>query len=245
MASVSEAIGRVEELASNAAEVAAKEAGSAALCASDYKTAVQAVQSAWRRVVQQYGRKPSPCQTDTCRMWTLLHIMSLRPMFAEPRGAGSHSNGHTMGLLPAIRAFLGRFFGCRTCRDHFLKSYIAEEHGVLEAALRQDGAALYFWRLHSAVSERVASEGGCRADRRWPPGDLCPSCWPPGEGPSLVNETAVVAHLSEHFWPHPPAAEESLGKLVTGAAAKKAQIPKRPSRRVDAIRNKRKPSGEL
>mmetsp|Transcript_67063 Transcript_67063/g.178894 ORF Transcript_67063/g.178894 Transcript_67063/m.178894 type:complete len:492 (+) Transcript_67063:561-2036(+) len=118
--------------------------------------------------------KRSACKTDTCRVWALLHVISVG--YAEnPKPTTAAS------LLEASRNFLARYFSCRICRDHFLNAY--DENFFGRDAAAADGPALFWWRLHNAASARIAAEGGCGVDRRWPPSDECPECWLPEEQP--------------------------------------------------------------
>merc|ERR1712125_220665 len=73
-------------------------------------------------------------------------------------------------LLDVVRKFIEEYFKCMYCRRHFLEQFDNGSYGLAFARRDPAQAVLYFWRLHSAVSVRVASEHGCNTiDRRWPP----------------------------------------------------------------------------
>lgn len=170
----------------------------------------------------KYGPEPLPaaCSTETCKVWTLFHVLSLAP-----------GEGHE-GALPAtetvsrIMAFVEAWFTCRHCRDLAMQQWAARAYGRNRLIKDPRKMPIWLWRLHNAVSVRVAAERGCaNIDWRWPPADACPACWkrsvkewavlgesarllkPVGTGysapvlfPATPNETAVYAYLAGAFW---------------------------------------------
>jgi hypothetical protein len=119
------------------------------------------------------------------------------------RGEGTQRSEAEDGnavVFDALTAFLRRYFTCRNCRQHFLEQVEAEEYDL--AAARAPDApprmlALWWWRLHSAVSARVAKEGSCVADRRWPSQDVCGACYDGDES----SEAVIEAELLSRYWP--------------------------------------------
>eukprot|EP00747_Dinoflagellata_sp_TGD_P024918 gnl/TRDRNA2_/TRDRNA2_130885_c0_seq1.p1 gnl/TRDRNA2_/TRDRNA2_130885_c0~~gnl/TRDRNA2_/TRDRNA2_130885_c0_seq1.p1 ORF type:complete len:648 (+),score=125.94 gnl/TRDRNA2_/TRDRNA2_130885_c0_seq1:91-1944(+) len=119
------------------------------------------------------GSEMMLCTTETCRLWTLFHILSLAPSANHDGAMGARST------LEAIFLFISTFFDCSICRNHALQAYndgLYQKDTLIEKR-GADGLVLYMWRFHNAVSLRIAKEQDCEADRRWPPADLCPTCW--------------------------------------------------------------------
>jgi len=140
-----------------------------AVCVSDWHREVQKLQTLFGADAPV---GPQYCSTDTCRVWTLLHILSISPATGLEGALSAESTN------AAIADFIATFFRCEHCRKHAVEQYGAGAYGRDELIARGgDGLALYWWRFHNAVSVRIAAEGGCLADRRWPPPDLCPECW--------------------------------------------------------------------
>merc|ERR1712008_8405 len=119
-------------------------------------------------------------------------------------------------VIDAMTAFLRRYFTCQSCRGHFLEQVAAGAHGL--SAARSGGPVelvLWWWHLHSAVSARVAREGKCKADRLWPPADLCGTCWQVSAHESSVgggtvpvpswepDDAAVSREILRLYWPLP------------------------------------------
>merc|ERR1740123_1285315 len=140
------------------------------VCVSDWIAMVEKLEGI-------FGAEPpkgeAACATDTCRVWTLFHVLSLAPS----RLANALSPIETS---KGIIHFVVHFFRCDHCRTHAIEQYVAGAYGKEELLASKkvvDGAGLYWWRFHNAVSVRIQAEGSCDGDRRWPPIDLCPTCW--------------------------------------------------------------------
>merc|ERR1719387_1712276 len=249
--------GRVAALESND--------GREALCMEEWRSLIKPVRAAFDARRKEVPL-PSTCRTQTCRVWALLHIISVGPLAragfeaadgaeverqllraAEKVDAATDANARASGLtvmqqivdregkrahdeatigrlnnmaewlrgegtqptaaedgnafvFDALTAFLRRYFTCRNCRSHFLAQVEAGEY-ELAAARAADAPprllALWWWRLHSAVSARVAAEGSCVADRRWPSEDVCGACY---EG-NQSSEAVVESELLNRYWP--------------------------------------------
>lgn len=77
-----------------------------------------------------------------------------------------------------MRCFVGRFFGCATCVEHFTSLYDAciFDH----CKLKEDdgrGVVSWIWRFHNAVTVRVAGEAGTEPPPPWPLPTDCIMCW--------------------------------------------------------------------
>lgn len=126
----------------------------------------------------------STCTSDTCRLWTLLHMLSvegLRCSTSDRVGCAHDGVLSTGAFLTAVRAFIDQYFKCAACRRHFLERFDAGVYGQSKARQSHAELVLYFWRFHNAVSTRLMAEHSCEhVDRRWPPLSICPACWDVG-----------------------------------------------------------------
>jgi len=202
--------------------------GRRALCLSEWKAWMKSVRHA---LEEDLAEKilPTLCRTETCRIWTLLHILSVSGLargnatvtaasrFVHSSSGKERAVNANAQVIDAIIAFLRRYFTCQSCRGHFLEQVAAGAYG-LEVA-RSGGPVelvLWWWHLHSDVSARVAKEGKCKADRRWPPADLCGACWQESANENSVgggtdpvsswkpDEAAVSREMARLYWPLPP-----------------------------------------
>lgn len=168
---------------------------------------------------QEIRWRPSLCRTETCRVWMLLHVISVAPLARLADGEAQTCSSTTCSTesgnenaFDAMIAVLRRYFTCRTCRSHFLQAVEAGSFG-LEAA-RAGGfkdLALWWWRMHSDASTRIAREGKCKSDRRWPSADVCDSCWNATSVAQFSGkaalaaatefEDAVATELVRQYWP--------------------------------------------
>lgn len=128
---------------------------------------------------------PTACVSDTCRLWSLLHTLAGETLRRELPADDLVSRetlvlqaASPTAVLSAVRGFLSEFFKCMYCRNHFLEQFDAGSYGLALARNNSAETVLYFWRLHNAVSVRIAAEQGCNSvDRRWPPLSVCAKCW--------------------------------------------------------------------
>jgi len=169
------------------------------LCNDDWKTLSAPVLQKIAEVGQRDFAQPSACASDTCRLWSLFHILAAegfhrQEMLAEGK-AGVTQPRPANATLSAVRDFVEQFFKCLYCRQHFLEQFDAGSYGLESARQDRKEVVLYFWRLHNAVSVRVAAEHDCdAADRRWPPTSLCPSCWESSQSQwPVLSETKKMA----------------------------------------------------
>lgn len=178
------------------------------LCGSDWKDLIAPVLADIDAVGRRdFGEVPSACASDTCRLWSLLHILSaeghrrMHPDALAADKAAEHSGpdqaravapapaadrralpqpppAEPSAMLDAVRDFLAEYFKCLYCRNHFLKQFDSGAYDLAAARRSSAEALLYLWRLHNAVSVRITAWHRCESvDRRWPPMSLCPTCW--------------------------------------------------------------------
>merc|ERR1719277_1438488 len=103
-----------------------------------------------KRLEVIFGTEPpkgeAACTTETCRVWTLFHVLSLAPNRLE----GALDPAETSD---GIKLFISEFFRCDHCRKHALEQYAVGAYGQEKLLERHaDGAGIYWWRFHNAVS---------------------------------------------------------------------------------------------
>lgn len=115
---------------------------------------------------------------------------------APPPHLAKRSSISPGAALQRVRGFVEFFFGCESCAAHFLEVFDGCQFGRcdLDSADGQ-GAALWLWRVHNAVTTRVAGERGAPAPEPWPVMADCAPCWP---GPE-PEAGAVFRHLAAAF----------------------------------------------
>ncbi|CAI5986115.1 unnamed protein product [Closterium sp. NIES-65] len=123
----------------------------------------------------------------SCGLWLLFHALSVR--------VGPEQGGWCVN---AMRDFVTVFFGCSKCRDHFLQ--MAQQLHMDKVKTGKD-AALWVWRAHNVVNQRLereeAESGGKRGDpahpkRQWPTLSLCPLCAADDAMATADSETGAV-----------------------------------------------------
>ncbi|XP_058245914.1 sulfhydryl oxidase 1 [Hemibagrus wyckioides] len=126
-----------------------------------------------------------------CAMWTLFHTLTVQ--------AVETGSNDPQEVLQAMRRYVGSFFGCRPCADHFQN--MADES--MDQVLSPSTAVLWLWSRHNRVNARLAgelSEDPHFPKVQWPPPDLCVSCHslkPSGEHTWLLPE--VLAFLKTYY----------------------------------------------
>ena len=142
-----------------------------------------------------------------CSLWLLFHTLVAHA--PEP---------DALPTLHAIVGYVTNFFGCKECVGHFavLAARLESDLRALAAHKHRGGrerAALWLWKAHNSVSERLAAEALTDspatefaefAHEQWPPRTLCQGCrelsGPPKAGvrPSLQwREDAIYRQLLE------------------------------------------------
>jgi len=125
----------------------------------------------------------------TCGLWLVFHSASVRAARDEDAAA----------VFGAIVDVVNLFFGCDTCRAHFLA--LVEKDG---AALRAPSAtrrelALWLWRAHNSVNARLALEtesARARGKAHRPTRAECPRCRDAQGG---WSEPAVLGWLAMRY----------------------------------------------
>ncbi|KAL4857301.1 Sulfhydryl oxidase 1 [Chlorella vulgaris] len=105
----------------------------------------------------------------TCGLWELFHTLAARLPDSENSGAV---------WLAAIKGFVGNYFQCTECAQHFML------HAGGEEALRvvdKRSACLWIWKAHNMVNRRLAAEDKAEdpasaSHPQFPPATLCSTC---------------------------------------------------------------------
>ena len=141
----------------------------------------------------------------TCTLWLLFHTLLQH----------SATDQQAVLTMHAIRAYAVNFFECESCREHFSKA--THELGRLHT--RRD-AAMFLWRVHNSVTQRLAVPHGYVGDVFFPPASVCPACRKAGKYPDVEwDADAVFGYLSKVYCPGDGCAGQDqrpqLGKAVT------------------------------
>jgi len=155
-----------------------------------------------------------------CAFWTLLHVTLAAVSARGLSGAALASDSEEKHIVSTdeainfVRDFVTVFLSCTTCRQHFLNDFDACAFGRCTVGSHDWRAlSLWLWRVHNAVSLRVASRHSSHVDRRWPMYQDCTVCWresvaigPGAPSRSLqgtkwdVADLDAVFHTDHVFW---------------------------------------------
>jgi len=128
------------------------------------------------------------CDGSSCAMWTLLHVtltavaargISGRTLLGDASLAADGSADDLVGIQQAVdfvKTFVTGFLSCHQCKVNFLRDFDHCKFGRCEIQDFRD-LPLWLWRLHNAISLRVAQHSHAFVDRRWPMYEDCPTCW--------------------------------------------------------------------
>ncbi|CAJ0924411.1 unnamed protein product, partial [Mesorhabditis belari] len=86
----------------------------------------------------------------TCGLWTTFHTISVT---AYRQGANS-ADFHPLPILHAIRDWVGNFFGCLHCREHFLRM-ATKSFKIEDNVKTREDVFLYLWEAHNRVNKRL------------------------------------------------------------------------------------------
>merc|ERR1712218_534367 len=103
--------------------------------------------------------------------------LSHRPLLGDASLAGS--DGSVVGTDEAkrfVKTFVGNFLSCKRCKAQFMTDLDNCEYGFCTMKDTRD-LPLWLWRVHNAISLRVAKRHHADVDRRWPMYEDCPTCW--------------------------------------------------------------------
>jgi len=132
-----------------------------------------AVQSDW---VACKGSTPST-RGYSCGLWLLFHALA-NSNIEPPSGEDKAMQGAMW--MQGVRAFVGTFFTCIVCRDHFME--MATSHTASKVKTQRD-ASMWMWETHNLVNQRLAGEEAesqtgdvAFPKEQWPSQDACPPC---------------------------------------------------------------------
>uniref|UniRef100_A0A1I8A1G4 Sulfhydryl oxidase n=1 Tax=Steinernema glaseri TaxID=37863 RepID=A0A1I8A1G4_9BILA len=110
----------------------------------------------------------------TCGLWTTFHAMTVQAY----KDGLNDPNFRPLPVLQAIRDWVGEFFGCQHCRDHFIR--MTTRTFKMEAQVRKDeDVFLYLWRAHNIVNARLKgrdTEDPLFPKYQFPAPFLCANC---------------------------------------------------------------------
>lgn len=195
---------------------------------------------AWQKLLRAHGVGPQPnldgddvgllwgpicgpsASPFTCGLWVLLHAVSLR---------GPVGKGGCREAMDAVEHLVDSFFGCATCREHFL-AMLQRDRESLERTKSPDGCqanfGLWLWRAHNEVNSRLSAAESTRATRPKPlrpTGAECQRCrqgdrWDEAEVErwlaAVYCASGQPCALPETMWTRPPSRHGGDGSAHTG-----------------------------
>ncbi|KAK3250977.1 hypothetical protein CYMTET_39669 [Cymbomonas tetramitiformis] len=118
-----------------------------------------------------------------CGLWLLFHTCIAN---ADKYSAGAH--------LKTIHTWVKKFFGCSECASHFDQMWEAQD-GANQRS--HPDAALWLWRAHNMVNERLLKDPDNTGKEQWPSLPVCESCYKQ----EARNGSAGIAISSTAFKP--------------------------------------------
>ena len=132
-----------------------------------------------------------------CGMWLLFHTLISRA-----------TNEQAFQTLHAITGYVKHFFGCNSCRSHFLemvassKDPLPHEGLLLEKDRKREpptvDSMLWLWRAHNTVNYRLnQTQGAAQLPKlQWPSQQLCAECYTSN---GYWRRAGVAAFLSSTY----------------------------------------------
>ncbi|XP_029988518.1 sulfhydryl oxidase 1 [Sphaeramia orbicularis] len=124
-----------------------------------------------------------------CGVWTLFHVLTVQAM----------NSSDPQEVLSAMRDYIGIFFGCRPCAEHF--KTMAEES--MAEVITTKMAVLWLWTIHNRVNNRLAgalSEDPNFPKIEWPSPELCSACHTVKEnGDHKWNQEEVLPFFVSYY----------------------------------------------
>ncbi|CAI4228676.1 unnamed protein product [Auanema sp. JU1783] len=112
----------------------------------------------------------------TCGLWTTFHTLTVT---AYNKAKESQVvDFQPLPILQSIRDWVGNFFGCNHCRDHFLKMTTSTFPMETQVKTPED-VFMYLWRAHNIVNTRLRgreSEDPMYPKYQFPAPFLCSNC---------------------------------------------------------------------
>ncbi|VDL72219.1 unnamed protein product, partial [Nippostrongylus brasiliensis] len=131
----------------------------------------------------------------TCGLWITFHTLTV--------SAYKHAEDHLAEFKPleplqAIRSWVGSFFGCLHCRQHFLKM-TTHTFPIETQVHAPEDVFLYLWRAHNIVNKRL--QGRDTEDPQFPKVQfpakfLCSNCTSNGSFKDDVSKAFLLSHYS-------------------------------------------------
>mmetsp|Transcript_44092 Transcript_44092/g.101916 ORF Transcript_44092/g.101916 Transcript_44092/m.101916 type:complete len:591 (-) Transcript_44092:1238-3010(-) len=130
-----------------------------------------------------------------CSLWLLFHVLLMNA-----------DTSHAAPVLASIVGYIGYFFSCLECRNHFL-GMLGDLSSQLQYGIAREEGALWLWSRHNAVNLRLNATGGVSNDPAhpkliFPPKRACPSCY--DESGELRNDPAILGFLREAYCSREP-----------------------------------------
>ncbi|TKR80704.1 hypothetical protein L596_014733 [Steinernema carpocapsae] len=130
----------------------------------------------------------------TCGLWTTFHSMTVQAF----KDGVNDVNFRPLPVLQAIRDWVGEFFGCQHCRDHFIR--MTTRTFKMEAQVRKnEDVFMYLWRAHNIVNARLKgrdTEDPNFPKYQFPAPFLCTNCT---QTDGTLDDAAVHEFLLDYY----------------------------------------------
>uniref|UniRef100_A0A0N4Z162 Sulfhydryl oxidase n=1 Tax=Parastrongyloides trichosuri TaxID=131310 RepID=A0A0N4Z162_PARTI len=130
----------------------------------------------------------------SCGLWTLLHTITV----SAYKTSLESESVQPLEVLHSIRGWVGAFFGCGYCREHFLdmtgKTFKIEDH-----MKGKKDIYLYLWKAHNIVNKRLRTYGAEDPGFKkyqFPAKFLCKEC---NEDPKSLDNPKTHEFLLDYY----------------------------------------------
>uniref|UniRef100_A0A914WRT7 Sulfhydryl oxidase n=1 Tax=Plectus sambesii TaxID=2011161 RepID=A0A914WRT7_9BILA len=130
----------------------------------------------------------------TCGLWTTFHTLTVQAYMSNQNNASFQP----LPVLKAIQGWVEHFFGCRSCREHFME--MTTKTFPMETKVKKaDDVFLYLWQAHNTVNARL--KGDLTEDPEFPkyqfPAQfLCNNC---SSRNDIFDDRAVTNFLFNYY----------------------------------------------
>ncbi|CAB0006373.1 unnamed protein product [Nesidiocoris tenuis] len=122
-----------------------------------------------------------------CSMWTMFHTLTVQ--------AYNKGTGDPQQVLKVMASYIGTFFGCTDCANHFtgMAKHLSEE------VTSHRDSILWLWKAHNKVNKRLhgdQTEDPYFPKVQFPPATVCPKCTLPN---GIHDEEQTVEFLRRMY----------------------------------------------
>ena len=168
------------------------------------KSFASEVERIWGKPCEKYvackGSKPTYGYYP-CGIWTMWHVLTVQYYLKNQNKSASQKQNRK--VLHAMVGYMGSFFGCRACSEHFFKM---TKNGTLVDKEVQSAAdtVLFLWEKHNVVNLRLTSSktnDPVFPKQVFPNVDYCRKCYKhPEKAPKVdSDETRQLIEVAKNM----------------------------------------------